>query len=94
MVPHSVRESPPIYFTLNSAGLVLAVNCLVLRVYTAQELTDKPIFNLFHPEDQASLQESFTTFLDSSLVNWKWEVPRQQGQQHCVGQSKCSCWIS
>lgn len=67
---------PSIYFTLNSAGLVLAVNSIgAARLgYTAQELTEKPVFNLFHPEDQASLQEALTAFLDSSLSIGNWEV--------------------
>lgn len=67
---------PSIYFTLNSAGLVLAVNSIgAARLgYTAQELTEKPVFNLFHPEDQASLKEALTAFLDSSMSIGNWEV--------------------
>lgn len=67
---------PSIYFTLNSTGVVLLVNSLgAARLgYTAQELTEKPVFNLFHPEDQARLQEGLTAFLDSSLSIGNWEV--------------------
>lgn len=67
---------PSIYFTLNSAGLVLAVNSFgAARLgYTAQELTEKPVFNIFHPEDQARLQEALTAFLDSSMSVGNWEV--------------------
>ncbi len=67
---------PSIYFTLSSDGVVLAVNDLgAARLgYTAPELTEKLIFELFHLEDQASLQEAIAGFLNSSISIGNWEV--------------------
>lgn len=67
---------PSIYLTLNSTGIVLSINPLgAARLgYTAQELCEKPVFHLFHLEDQAKLQEAFTAYLHSPTPDRNWEL--------------------
>lgn len=59
---------PSVYFTLNQTGVIVGVNQFgAARLgYTAEELIQKPIFSLFHLDDQQKLLESLTTLLNSS----------------------------
>ncbi|MCA1993783.1 MAG: GAF domain-containing protein, partial [Coleofasciculus sp. S288] len=55
----------PICFTVDEAGLVLAVNPAGAASwgYRVEELDGQPIFNFFHPKDRATLQVEFATFV-------------------------------
>jgi PAS domain S-box-containing protein len=53
---------PSIYFTLDSTGMVLAVNPVGAASlgYAVEELIEQPVFSLVHPENRAKLQAEFT----------------------------------
>jgi diguanylate cyclase (GGDEF)-like protein/PAS domain S-box-containing protein len=58
-----------IYFTLDSTGVIFAVNQLgASRLgYSNQALIQKPIFSIVHPQDQASLQAEFIDLLQQTV---------------------------
>lgn len=54
-----------IYFTLDSAGVVLAVNpvgAAYLR-YSPEELLEQPVFRIFYQKDKKKLQSEFAAFV-------------------------------
>ncbi|MBW4649484.1 MAG: PAS domain S-box protein [Kastovskya adunca ATA6-11-RM4] len=67
------EEMPIIYLTLDALGVILSTNPFgVSRLgYSVEELTEKSIFSLVHPEDREGLQAKFIAFVPRSIQkNW------------------------
>jgi PAS domain S-box-containing protein len=84
----SQESLPSIYFTLDSRGVVLAVNPLGTTGlgYSVEELIEKPIFSLFHPGDRTRLQVEFATFAQhpAQVVKGKFRLLRKDGSSLLV----------
>ncbi len=79
---------PPIYFTLDLAGTVLAVNPLGAAgwKYSVEELIAQSIFSLFHPDDRARLQVEFTALVQhpTQVVKGKFRLLSNNGRSLSV----------
>lgn len=74
---------PSIYFTLNTAGVVVSINKFgaVRLGYTEGQLKNKSIFDLVVPQEQAKLRTTFTNFSQASILieNWKFHICCKDG---------------
>lgn len=85
------ESNPSIYFTLTSTGTILSINQFgAARLgYIAEELVETSVFELFHPEDRASLQAGLASFTQFAAVssdnhqaasNWEFRQICQDGK--------------
>ncbi|MBD0343889.1 MAG: PAS domain-containing protein, partial [Coleofasciculus sp. Co-bin14] len=79
---------PSIYFTLDLAGMVLAVNPVGAAGwrYSAEELIAQSIFSLFHPDDRARLQVEFTALVQhpTQVIKGKFRLFTKNGRSLSV----------
>ncbi|WP_199330496.1 PAS domain S-box protein [Microcoleus sp. FACHB-68] len=77
------ENSPAIYFTLNSAGVVLAVNHngAALLGYSVEELKCSSLFERIHSQDQAKVRSTFADWWQMPAAEGEWEfrLMRQDG---------------
>jgi PAS domain S-box-containing protein len=61
------NENPSMFFTLNSNGIITAVNGFGASQlgYTEDQLLGRPFFQLFHTDDRADVHERFNACLQS-----------------------------
>jgi PAS domain S-box-containing protein len=85
-ISHESRLS--IYFTLDSAGVVLAVNPVGAAAlgYTVEELIEQSIFSFFHWEDRAKLHVEFIAFVQhpAQVLKEKFRLLSKDGSSRLV----------
>ncbi|NET33905.1 MAG: PAS domain S-box protein [Cyanothece sp. SIO1E1] len=82
------ENTPSIYFTLNPVGVVCAVNQYGAEYlgYSVNELIGEPVFDTFHPDDQAALATQFFHWVQpeseastTAVANWESRQLRKDG---------------
>ncbi|WP_298435700.1 PAS domain-containing hybrid sensor histidine kinase/response regulator [Geobacter sp.] len=78
------EEIPAMYFTVDSSGTVISANLFGAEQlgYSVQELTGRPVLNVFHEEDRQAVQEQFDACLRApagEAVSWEFRKRRKDG---------------
>ena len=88
------EDNPSMYFTSDSNGTVLSVNKFGVEElgYSAEELTGQPLFKVFHPDDQNSIQKQFTRCLQNlgQAIQIEARKIRKNGTTLWVRESACA----
>ena len=69
------EDNPTMYFTVDAAGQVLAVNRFGAEQlgYTVDELLGQPVLKVFYEEDRLPVQNHLATCLQNPKKNFHWE---------------------
>ena len=77
-------DNPSMYFTLDLDGTVLSVNQYGAEQlgYTADELVGASVFEVFHPDDRASVREQLAACgkRPGEIASWEFRKIRKDGQ--------------
>ena len=79
------EDNPSMYFMVDGAGIVLSVNRFGAEQlgYEAEELVGRPVFDIFHEVDRASVRSNVDACLASPRVPMNWEL-RKVRKDHSV----------
>jgi PAS domain S-box-containing protein len=87
------ENTPCLYFTLNSAGIIVAINQFgAARLgYSVEELIGTLIFDRVAPQDQETLQVEFLAFLNQvhPVAHWEFRYLCKDG--HCLWVKVTAC---
>jgi len=77
-------DNPTMYFTVDPQGTVLSVNRFGAEQlgYTPRELVGRPVLEVFHPDDRASVSEQFEDCFQNpmNLAHWEFRKIRKDGR--------------
>lgn len=77
------EHTPCIYLTVDLAGVFLSINQFGVAYlnYTVDELIERPLLCIVHPEDRESLQAEFTAFRQhlTQIRSWKFRLFSKDG---------------
>jgi PAS domain S-box-containing protein len=77
------RDTPAMFFTLDSEGTVISVNGFGAGQlgYTVEELKGMPVLNIFYPEDRPAVAEQLKKCLQSTgqIFNWQFRKVKKDG---------------
>lgn len=84
-------DNPSMYFTVDPEGTVLSVNKFGSEQlgYSAEELINQPVLNIFHPDDRNAVLEQFDLCLKNSNRIGRWEFRKicKDGSTMWVGEA-------
>lgn len=76
--------APDIFFSVRTDGVIMTVNKFGAEYlgYTIAELTGRPIWETFHPEDQERVKKQLTDIFNKKIITSEWEFrqTRKDGQ--------------
>jgi len=77
-------NNPSMYFTVNSRGIVTAVNEFGAEQlgYTVEELVGQPVLDIFHPDDRDEVHGQMVSCLQTPgrIAHWEYRKVRKDGR--------------